>query len=88
MRLAAAASRQPAKAAAKLRAARANRPACRCATRPVSVCEPAAVTELALDATLRRRLAAAGHARVREEFTLGRMLDRYEDLLARVTRRD
>jgi glycosyltransferase involved in cell wall biosynthesis len=47
----------------------------------------AAMTELALDAAMRRRLAAAGHARVREEFTLDRMLDRYEDLLARVTKR-
>ncbi|HEX6745880.1 MAG TPA: glycosyltransferase family 4 protein [Longimicrobium sp.] len=47
----------------------------------------AAMTEVALDADLRRRLAAAGHARVREEFTLERMLDRYEALLAEVARR-
>ncbi|HET7233818.1 MAG TPA: glycosyltransferase family 4 protein [Longimicrobium sp.] len=43
-----------------------------------------AIARLAGDAELRARLAAAGHARVRAEFTLERMLDRYEALLARV----
>lgn len=43
-----------------------------------------AIARLADDAELRARLAAAGHARVRAEFTLERMLDRYEDLLHRV----
>jgi glycosyltransferase involved in cell wall biosynthesis len=47
----------------------------------------AAMTELARDAALRERLAAAAHARVRAEFTLERMLDRYEHLLQRVARK-
>ncbi|HEX8907290.1 MAG TPA: glycosyltransferase family 4 protein [Longimicrobiaceae bacterium] len=47
----------------------------------------AAMTEIALDPALRRRVAAAGHARVRAEFTLDRMLDRYEELLQRVSGR-
>ncbi|HET7460127.1 MAG TPA: glycosyltransferase family 4 protein [Longimicrobium sp.] len=43
-----------------------------------------AITRLAADADLRHRLAAAGHARVRAEFSLERMLDRYEALFKRV----
>jgi glycosyltransferase involved in cell wall biosynthesis len=46
-----------------------------------------AMAGLADDAELRARLAAAGAARVRDAFTLGRMLDRYEDLLSRVARK-
>jgi glycosyltransferase involved in cell wall biosynthesis len=46
-----------------------------------------ALTKLAGDAELRARLAAAGHARVRAEFTLERMLDRYEALFSRVVGR-
>lgn len=46
----------------------------------------AAMVELGADASLRARLAAAGAARVRAEFTLPRMLDRYEALLSRVAR--
>lgn len=43
-----------------------------------------AITQLAGDAGLRDRLAAAGHARVRAEFTLDGMIDRYEALLERI----
>jgi glycosyltransferase involved in cell wall biosynthesis len=43
-----------------------------------------AMLELGADPSLRARLAAAGAARVRAEFTLERMLDRYEALLSRV----
>jgi glycosyltransferase involved in cell wall biosynthesis len=46
-----------------------------------------AIAQLAGDPALRARLAAAGHARVRAEFTLERMLDRYEALLTRVSAR-
>lgn len=46
----------------------------------------AAMVEVGGDAALRARLAAAGAARVRAEFTLGRMLDRYDELLTRVAR--
>jgi glycosyltransferase involved in cell wall biosynthesis len=47
-----------------------------------------AMAEIAANADLRGRLAAAGHARVREAFTLDQMLDKYEALLAEVTGRD
>jgi glycosyltransferase involved in cell wall biosynthesis len=40
-----------------------------------------AIHRLVLDGELRRRLAAAGVQRAREEFSLGRMLSRYEELL-------
>jgi glycosyltransferase involved in cell wall biosynthesis len=46
----------------------------------------AALARLARDAGLRARLSAAAHARIRAEFTLERMLDRYEALLSRVAR--
>jgi glycosyltransferase involved in cell wall biosynthesis len=42
----------------------------------------AAIHRLTLDAELRRSFAAAGVERAREEFSLGRMLARYEDLLS------
>jgi L-malate glycosyltransferase len=48
----------------------------------------AAMVELANDAGLRARLAAAGHERVLKEFTIEGMIDRYEDLFARVARKD
>jgi glycosyltransferase involved in cell wall biosynthesis len=42
----------------------------------------AAIHRLVLDSELRRRLATAGPRRAREEFSLGRMLSRYEELLS------
>lgn len=45
-----------------------------------------AMIELALGRGLRQRLAEAGRVRVVEKFTLGEMINRYEDLLGRVVR--
>jgi hypothetical protein len=42
--------------------------------------------EMATDAALRARLAAAARERVLREFTIDGMLDRYEALFARVAR--
>jgi len=44
----------------------------------------AAMVDLARDPAARVRLGRAGHARVRADFTLDAMLDRYEALLARL----
>jgi glycosyltransferase involved in cell wall biosynthesis len=46
----------------------------------------AAMVEMATDAALRARLAAAARERVLREFTIDGMLDRYEALFARVAR--
>jgi glycosyltransferase involved in cell wall biosynthesis len=45
----------------------------------------AAMEELAHDPSLRKKLAAEGHARALEEFTIDGMIDRYEELFARLT---
>jgi glycosyltransferase involved in cell wall biosynthesis len=44
----------------------------------------AAMVEMATDAALRARLAAAARERVLRDFTIDGMLDRYEALFARV----
>jgi glycosyltransferase involved in cell wall biosynthesis len=46
-----------------------------------------AIHRLALDGELRRRLATAGTQRAREEFSLDRMLSRYEELLSELVPR-
>jgi glycosyltransferase involved in cell wall biosynthesis len=45
----------------------------------------AAMKELASDPGLRRNLAAKGHARALESFTIAGMIDRYENLFERIT---
>ncbi|MFW6088743.1 MAG: glycosyltransferase family 4 protein [Gemmatimonadota bacterium] len=46
----------------------------------------AAMIRLAEDGELRRRLGAGGHARARREFSIGRMVDAYEQVLLKAGR--
>jgi glycosyltransferase involved in cell wall biosynthesis len=47
----------------------------------------AVMKELANDPSLRKKLAAQGHARALEDFTIDGMIDRYEELFVRLTAR-